>query len=548
MAVAIFSLFVNILYLASPIYMLQVYDRVVPSRSTSTLLFLTLMVVVALAALSSLDLVRAQIMSRLSGRLDQVLSSAVLALSFQRADDAAKPTLLRDLDALRQFIASPPLLALFDLPFVPIYLLVAFLLHPWLGFFTLGCCLLLALLALVNELRLAQPLRDSRAAAVRSQAFADMATRNVEAVIAMGMLDGVLRRWSEDRLVHRVTQSTASERLLGAAGLAKYLRLVMQSLVLGLGAYLAVMQQVNAGAIFAGSFLLGRALQPLEQLIGGWRNAIVARASYLKLVKALNAADSGSKKLGLPRLEGNLGVENLHVTVPGGTKFLLRAVSFKLKAGEVLGVVGPSGAGKSSLAKALVGVSMPAAGLVRLDGADLQALPRHERGAVLGYLPQDVELFADTVAANISRFRTGVDEEVVLAAQLAGVHEMILRLPQGYNTQIGEGGAVLSGGYRQRIALARAVFGNPSFVVLDEPSSNLDGDGDIALARCLAQLRQRRCTVVLVSHRPTTLSSADHILLLREGKVEAFGPRDEIAAKLIEHRERSPRMIGDANG
>jgi PrtD family type I secretion system ABC transporter len=408
--------------------------------------------------------------------------------------------------------------------------------------------LLLGVLALVSELRLAQPLRASRAAAVRSQAFADMATRNVEAVIAMGMLDGMLRRWSEDRLVHRVAQSTASERLLAATGLAKFLRLVMQSLVLGLGAYLAVIQQVNAGAIFASSFLLGRALQPLEQLIAGWRHAIVARASYLRLVKALNAADLSPQNLSLPRPEGNLGVENLHITVPGGTKFLLRAVSFKLKAGEVLGVVGPSGAGKSSLAKALVGVLAPAAGLVRLDGADLETLPRHERGAILGYLPQDVELFADTVAANIARFRTGVDEEVVQAAQLAGVHEMILRLPQGYNTQIGEGGAVLSGGYRQRIALARAVFGNPSFVVLDEPSSNLDGEGDIALAHCLAQLRQRRCTVVLVSHRPTTLSYADHILLLRQGKVEAFGPRDEIAAKLIEHRDRSSRTIGGVYG
>jgi ATP-binding cassette subfamily C protein/ATP-binding cassette subfamily C exporter for protease/lipase/ATP-binding cassette subfamily C protein EexD len=306
----------------------------------------------------------------------------------------------------------------------------------------------------------------------------------------------------------------------------------MQSLILGLGAYLVIERQITGGTMFAASLLLGRGLQPVEQIVGLWRSLILARAALARVEKLVDGGAQNERSFNLPKPTGKISVEQVSFAIASQQKVLLRDVSFRLDAGEALGIVGPSGAGKSTLARHLAGVMQPSRGTVRLDGADLSQWGHDALGDHIGYLPQDIELFADTVAANIGRFKTNVDQEVIEAARLAGVHEMIIRLPQGYETQIGEGGAVLSGGYRQRIALARAVFGTPNLIVLDEPSSNLDADGDRALSDCAIELKRRGSTVIIVSHRPSTLANVDKILLLRDGAVEAFGMRNEIVALL----------------
>jgi PrtD family type I secretion system ABC transporter len=359
-----------------------------------------------------------------------------------------------------------------------------------------------------------------------------MSMRNAEVVQAMGMTEGLLRRWSRDRSHMIERQVAASDRAAAMSSLIRFMRLSMQSLVLGLGAYLVIERSVTVGAMFAASILLGRALQPIEQIVGSWRSLVTARDSFRRVRELLAANPLREARLELPRPLGHISVEGVSYVPPRGNKPILRGVSFRIAPGEVIGIVGPSGSGKSTLIRHLVGVLRPNAGAVRLDGADLSTWPRTALGRYVGYLPQDIELFADTVAANISRFQNASSESVVKAALLAGVHEMILRLPDGYETQVGEGGTVLSGGYRQRIGLARAAFGGPSLVVLDEPSSNLDTDGEAALAECIVKLKQAHATVILVSHRPETVAVADKILVLMDGAVEAFGPRADILAKL----------------
>lgn len=535
-----FSLAINILYLASPLYMLQVYNRVVTSGSQVTLVLLTVVLLIAFAALSALDMVRARILNRMGVRLDLALADKVFAASFTQAAGGPKGQALRDFDTFRQFVSSGSVNALLDLPWVPLYIVVAFMLHPIIGYFTLACCVVLLVLAISNEFFLSATLREANDAAARSHSFAEMSLRNAEVVQAMGMLNGVVRRWARDRDRFMESQVAAGDRAAGVGGLIRFLRLSMQSLVLGIGALLAIERLVSPGTMFASNFLLGKALQPIEQIVGSWRNIVAARVAYLR-VRDLMASELVQPELmALPRPQGQLSVEGAHFTVPGTSKLALRAVSFRLEPGELVGVVGPSGAGKSTLMRLIVGVLKPSTGVIRVDNADIRSWPRSLLGRHVGYLPQDIELFADTVAANISRFTANAEADIVKAAQMAGVHEMILRLPDGYNTQVGEGGAVLSGGYRQRIGLARAVFGIPSLVVLDEPSSNLDTDGDQALAACLAGLKALGTTVIVVSHRPVTLGKVDKILFLKHGAVEAFGPRTEIAAKLAQRKSKLP--------
>ena len=536
-AAGAFSLAVNVLYLASPLYMLQVYNRVVNSGSEVTLILLTVVLLLAFAALSLLDSVRTRILTRMGVRLDRMLAERVFAASFRPAGGplGARSHALREFDVFRQFVSSSAMTSLLDLPWSPIYILAAFLLHPAIGTFALVASLLLLALAISNEFFLSKPLREANEAASRSHSFAEMAVRNAEVVQAMGIIDGVVQRWNRDRSRYILKQLEAGDRASGMSSFIRFLRISLQSLILGLGALLAVARLVGVGTIFASGFLLGRALAPIESIVGNWRNIVAARVAYLKVRELLAAQPAVPDLMSLPPPKGHLAVEGLHFALAGTSKFALRNVAFRLEAGESLGIVGPSGAGKSTLARLLVGVLRPAGGAVRIDGADVQHWPRRHLGRHLGYLPQDVELFADTVDANISRFTAGADADIVKAAQMAGVHEMILRLPAGYNTEVGEGGAVLSGGYRQRIGLARAVFGIPSLVVLDEPSSNLDAEGDAALSRCLETLKALGSTVVIISHRPSTLGSVDKMLFLRDGVVEAFGPRDEIAARLT-HR------------
>ncbi|TIQ42396.1 MAG: type I secretion system permease/ATPase [Mesorhizobium sp.] len=530
---AAFSLAINLLYLASPLYMLQIYDRVVTSGSETTLVMLTLVLLAAFLALAGLDLVRAAILTRASARLDRLLSPKILAASVETPSQGASQSQpIRDFDTFRQVITGSGIHALFDLPWSPIYIGIIFLLHSWLGFFALGSSLLLIAMAVLNEYMVRAPLKQANDLATANYNFTEMSLRNAEVVRAMGMIDGLVRRWGRDRGLALKQQGQASDRAALMSGLIRFLRLTMQSLILGLGAYLVIERQITGGSMFAASLLLGRGLQPIEQIVGLWRSLILARAALARVEKLLDGGAQNERSFNLPKPTGKIAVEQLSFAIPSLQKVLLRDVSFRLEAGEALGIVGPSGAGKSTLARHLAGIMQPSRGTVRLDGADLTQWGREALGDHIGYLPQDIELFSDTVAANIGRFKSDVDREVIEAARLAGVHEMIIRLPQGYETQIGEGGAVLSGGYRQRIALARAVFGMPNLIVLDEPSSNLDSDGDRALAECAVELKRRGSTVIIVSHRPSTLANVDKILLLRDGAVEAFGMKNEIVALL----------------
>jgi PrtD family type I secretion system ABC transporter len=538
---AVFSLGINLLYLASPLYMLQIYDRVISSASVSTLVMLTLVLLVALAALAGLDIVRSRVLTRASIRLDRFLSSrlvnATIEQSVRGGNGRSQP--VRDFDTFRQFITGNGIHAMFDMPWAPIYILVIFALHPWLGAFAFLSAIALVLMALVNEWVVKGPMNEATEAAAKNYAFTEMSLRNAEVVQAMGMGPGLLTRWSRDRNKMIERQSLASDRAATTSSIIKFLRLAVQSLILALGAWLVIERQITVGAMFAASILLGRALQPVEQVVGSWRGFVSARSAFQRMARLLNDFPAKDPTLGLPRPKGRVSVEELLYAPFRGVKPILRGVSFRIEPGEVLGVIGPSGAGKSTLARQIVGVLAPTSGVVRLDGADVAIWPREALGRHIGYLPQDIELFADTVAANISRFRTDVDDDhVVEAAKMAGVYDIILRLPQGFETYVGEGGAVLSGGIRQRIGLARAVFGVPSLVVLDEPSSNLDSDGDSALLSCISDLKRLGSTVVMVTHRPNTLGAVDKLLVLREGMVESIGPRDEVIQRLAGNMPR----------
>src|SRR5215467_12198465 len=532
--VAVFSAAINILYLASPLYMLQVYDRVISSSSVVTLVMLTVALLLAFLALAGLDVMRAKVLARASIRLDRLMAGRVVVAVLESASalGGARSQMLRDFDTFRQFVTGAGIHAVFDLPWAPLYILVIFMLHPLLGGFALGCAVLLVAMALINERLVRPPINESNEAASRNYSFTEMSLRNAEVVQAMGMSEGLLKRWSRDRVRMIERQVAASDRGASMSSTIRFLRLSMQSLILGLGAYLVIDRQVTVGAMFAGSILLGRALQPVEQIVGSWRSLVSARDSYLRLRTLLSANPLRPARLELPRPLGHVSVETVTYALPKSNKPILRNVSFRVKPGEAVGIIGPSGAGKSTLLRQIVGVLKPTAGTVRIDGADMASWPRSSIGQYIGYLPQDVELFSDTVDANIGRFQTNNSEAIIRAAQLAGVHEMILRLPDGYETQVGEGGAVLSGGYRQRIGLARAVFGNPSLVVLDEPSSNLDAEGDAALSECMLKLKRNKVTIIIVSHRPATIAVVDKILLLMDGVVETFGPRAEVLSRL----------------
>jgi ATP-binding cassette subfamily C protein len=528
-----FSLAINLLFLAGPLYMLQVYDRVVPSSSETTLVMLTLGLLMAYLALAGLDAMRARVLTRASVKLDRKIASAVVTASIDQpmASSGARSQYLRDFDSFRQFVSGAGIHALFDLPWTPIYIAVIFMLHWSLGAFALACGLLLVAMALLNEWLVDKPLAGANAAAARAYSFTEMGLRNTEAIRAMGMTPGLLKRWSRDRDQMLGRQVVASDRSAAIQSVIKFLRLSMQSVILGLGAYLVIEHTVTAGTMFAASLLLGRALQPVEQVVGAWRGIASVRGSLRRLHELFGAIAQHTPSLELPKPTGRLSAEGLSYVAPGSPRPLLRNVSFELAAGEILGIIGPSGAGKSTLARHLVGVLAPTAGTVRLDGADVTAWSRNGLGQHVGYLPQDIELFSDTVANNISRFQ-GDGQAVLEAARMAGVHELILRLANGYETAVGEGGAVLSGGIRQRVGLARAVYASPSLVVLDEPSSNLDSEGDVALGDCLIELKKKGVTVVLISHRPASIVTADKLLLLKDGAVELFGPRLDVLAKL----------------
>lgn len=530
-------MFTNLLMLTGPLYMLQVYDRVLASRSVPTLVALTALITVLFLAYGLLELVRSRLLSRISLRLDRHLSETTFDSLLRRGIAGAgqrSEQPLRDLASLRGFITSAAPLTVFDLPWAPIFMAVIFLVHWWLGVVAgIGALALLAL-AIANEVATRRQLRLAGEEAIAGNFLAVTALRNVEAVEAMGMRLAMRRRWQVRNTRALQAQTIGSERAATFTTATKALRLFLQSTVLGIGALLAIKEIITPGMMIAASIIVGRALAPIEQAVGHWRSFISARAAYARL-KAHLAEDSGEdERMSLPRAEGYLQVEHLYAAPPGVGKPVLKDVSFTLVPGDALGIIGPSATGKSTLARLLVGIWWPSAGTVRLDGADISKWNRTEIGPQIGYLPQDVELFAGKVSENIGRFSPELDSgKVVEAAKLAGIHNMILHLSEGYDTEVGEGGKHLSAGQRQRVALARALYDDPALIVLDEPNSNLDAAGDEALSKAVDALKRRGRTVIVIAHRPSGIAAVDKILSLENGAVRAFGPKEEVIRQVL---------------
>lgn len=526
----LFSLGVNLLTLAVPIYMMQVFDRVLTSRSMETLVMLSVMALAALLAMAGLEAARARLLGRLADWLYGRLAAATLARGL-RAEAAGAG--LRDLQIVRQFVGGPGLSPLLDAPWTPLFLFVVFVIHPALGLLAAGGACVLLSLALVNEWATRRAFVASAASTREAIAMAEAAARNVDSLEAMGMTGALIERWRAVDADGARLQGRAAARASLFAATARFLRFALQVATLGVGAWLAVEGSISAGAMLAASIVIARALAPAEQAIAAWSGVVAARGAYRRLTQLFAGEPAEAAAMSLPQPAGRLSVEQASYTPAGGNEPILRGIDFALAAGEMLALIGPSAAGKTTLARLLVGSLKPTSGHVRLDGAEMSGWRGDERGRHVGYLPQDVELFEATVRDNVARLGDAPDAAVTEAAELAGAHELILRLPQGYQTRIGAGGARLSGGQRQRVALARAVFGGPALVVLDEPNSGLDREGEEALMKALAALKARGATVVLIAHRPSALALADKVLLLREGRVEAFGERDSVLAKLM---------------
>ncbi|HEY5900341.1 MAG TPA: type I secretion system permease/ATPase [Burkholderiales bacterium] len=533
---ALFSLSINLLLLAPPLYMLQVFDRVLTSRSPETLLLLTLAVALALAIMAALDVVRSYLLAAVGAALDRMLGPKVLEgllAEAGRLGGREYTHALRDVNSLRSFLGGAGILALFDAPWLPVFVVVIALFHPLMGAMALAGALTMLTLAFVNERLTRRPLERAQAEGRRGARFIDASVRNAEVVNALGMLPAVTRRWSalnEDALAEHARAARSGAAL---SGMTKFARQAIQSAMLALGAYIVLEQQVTAGVMIAATILLSRALAPVEQLVGGWRNLVEARAAWRRLDELFQHKPEEEPGTALPAPEGRLSVEGVVFGLRSAPRPILRGVGFALAPGEQLGIIGPSASGKSTLARLIVGVWRPNAGVIRLDGADVSAWPRESLGPYLGYLPQDVELFAGSVTQNIARLGEPDDALAIRAAQRAHVHELILRLPKGYDTELGEAGGALSPGQRQRIALARALYGDPRLVVLDEPNANLDQEGEQALLAALRGLKDDGVTVVLIAHRPSLLASVDKVLVLRDGGVEAFGPRAEILQRVV---------------
>jgi PrtD family type I secretion system ABC transporter len=529
----LFSLAINLLLLVPPLYMLQVFDRVLASRSVETLVVLTLAAIVALLVMAVLDVLRARLLGAAGAALDRGLGPRVLdglLAQTARLSGGAYLNGLRDVNTLRTFLGGAGLMALFDAPWLPIFLLVIFLFHPMLGIVALVGAIAMLLLAVLNERLTRKPLERSQVEARRAGRFIDANVRNAEVVNALGMLPAVTQRWAKLNDAALLEQMRANRIGGSLTGWTKFARQFIQLAMLGVGALLVVSQDVTAGVMIAATILLGRALAPVETLIAGWRSLVEARNAWRRLHELLTTNPPAEAGTALPAPEGRVELEGVAFRL--GDKVILRSISFKLAAGESLGLIGPSASGKSTLARLIVGVWKAAAGVVRLDGSDVAAWPREDLGPHLGYLPQDVELFGGTVAENIARLGAPDATEVVRAAQRAHVHELILRLPKGYDTEIGDAGQALSPGQRQRIALARALYGKPRLIVLDEPNANLDHEGEEALARTLEILKADGVTVVIIAHRPSLLRNVDKMLVLNDGAVASFGPRAEVMARV----------------
>jgi ATP-binding cassette subfamily C protein EexD len=534
--VGFFSLFINALMLVPTFYMLQVYGRVVTGGSLTTLAMLTIILTFLLVTMGLLEWVRSRIMVRVSTRLDVLLGRDVYRASFKRALDSggmdASAQSLSDLTGLRQFMSGNGLFAFFDAPWLPIYVAVLFLFHPWYGWTAIGCAVVLLALASINEQSTGKVLAEANKQSIGATLHTTKNLRNAEVIESMGMLDSLMSRWSLRQKNVLLLQSRASDRSGIITSISKTFRLLVQSLILGLGAYLAVSHEISPGLVIAGSVLLGRALAPLDLMIGSWKGFIAARSQYARLNSVLDQQSAEPERMQLPAPIGHVTVENLTLGAPGSRTPIIKGIGFNAPAGAMIGVVGPSASGKSTLGKALMGVWKPQLGVVRLDAADIANWDRSQLGPHLGYLPQDIELFEGTISDNIARFGVVDPDKVVLAARTASVHEMILMLPNGYDTVIGEGGINLSGGQRQRIGLARALYGSPRLIVLDEPNAHLDEIGERALALALQQLKLTGATVFVIAHRTSILAQLDRLLVMNAGTISLYGPRDQVLAQL----------------
>jgi PrtD family type I secretion system ABC transporter len=550
----LFSFFVNLLLLVSPLYIMQLFDRVLGSRSTETLLMLTGAAIGALSIMALLEALRSRLLVRAGIALDQLIAQPVLATVLRttaRPAGSAHPYAMRDVSTVRSFLGGHGVLAFFDAPWSPVFVAIIFILHPLLGVIaTIGIVLLFSL-AILEEKVTSRALNEARARGRRAGGFTDQSTRNAEVVYALGMIPAVTERWSALNNQALEQQTIASNRAGKILAATKFTRYALQIVMLATGAFLVIDLHLTPGIMIGATLILGRALAPVEMAISGWKAMVEARGSYGRLKAMMEAEAAREPPMPLPAPEGHLAVEKV-VFARTIANPVLKGVSFELAVGESLGLIGPSAAGKSTLARVIMGIWPPVSGAVRLDGADIADWDREQLGQHVGYLPQDTELFSGTVAENIARLRDPMDckDEVIAAARKAMVHEMILRLPEGYDTNIGNEGTVLSGGQRQRIALARALFGSPRLVVLDEPNSNLDSDGELALMQCMQRLKEERVTLIVITHRPSILANIDKILLLREGRVEMFGPRQETMARLarggvVPHAQPPrPQVIG----
>ncbi|WP_420233571.1 type I secretion system permease/ATPase [Pseudomonas sp. ABY48] len=534
-SVGCFTALINVLMLAPSIYMLQVYDRGLSSQNETTLVMLSLMVVGFFVFIGLLEMVRSFVVIRIGSQLERRFNLQVYQAAFERnlrQGEGNAGQSLGDLTHIRQFLTGPALFAFFDAPWFPIYLLVIYLFNVWLGVFASVGTLLLIGLACLNEAMTKKALGQASVYSQQSSQLATSHLHNAETIQAMGMLGALRSRWFSVHSRFLGLQNQASDTGAVISSLSKTLRLCLQSLVLGLGALLVIKGDMTAGMMIAGSILMGRVLSPIDQLIAVWKQWSGAKLAYRRLDALLQAFAPQDDGMTLPAPRGQVSFEHVSAGPPGQRNATLQQVSFSLAAGDVLGVLGASGSGKSTLARVLVGVWPTLAGTVRLDGADIHRWNREQLGPHIGYLPQDIELFSGSIAENIARFRQADAQKVVAAAQQAGVHELILRLPQGYDTVLGEDGGGLSGGQKQRVALARAMYDRPSLVVLDEPNSNLDTVGEAALASAIAQMKAQGTSVVLVTHRSSALAQADKLLVLEAGQLQAFGPSQQVLRAL----------------
>ncbi len=552
LSAGIFTFFTNALLLVPSLYMMQVYDRVLNSRNEMTLLMITIIALGLYALLGALEWVRGQLLIRASLVLDEKLGARVFDACFNgtlQGMGGNPSQALVDLSNLRQFLTGSGLFAFFDAPWTPIFLIVISLLDPWLGLFSLVGGLFLLWLTWLTERATNKPLAKANSAILQANNFANANLQNAEVIEAMGMLGAIRGRWQKLHRMALAFQQLASQRASVISALTRFTRIAQQSLILGLGALLVIKGSLSPGSMIAASILMGRILSPIEQAIANWKNLVSARAAYGRLEKLLQAFPEPAVQMPLPAPVGRLSLEMVSASAPNSQPLILKGINLEIGAGEIIGIIGPSASGKSTLARLMIGVWPALAGKVRLDGADIHARNKSEIGPYLGYLPQDVELFDGTIAENIARFGDIDHVKVVSAAQQAGIHEIILRFPKGYETPIGPGGNFLSGGQRQRIALARALYGNPVLLVLDEPNSNLDDVGENALVQAILGVKSRGGTVVLITHRTSIINIVDKIMVLRDGGVQAYGTRNDVLAALAKAARSisSPAAVGGTN-